>query len=66
MRTFVGLFAGGAIALVIFKILAALLFPFLGMFIGLLVTGVKLVLLAGVAYFVYSLVFKRRKEESDA
>lgn len=66
MRTFVGLFAGGAIAIVIFKILAALLVPFLGMFIGLMVTGVKILLVVGVAYLVYSLIFKRRKEPADA
>jgi hypothetical protein len=66
MRTFVGLFAGGAIALIIFKILAALIFPFLGMFIGVFVTAVKLLLLAGVVYLVYSLIFKRKKEREEA
>lgn len=66
MRTFVGLFAGGAIVIMIFKILATLLVPFLGMFVGLLVSAVKILLLAGVAYLVYSLIFKRRKEPADA
>lgn len=67
MRTFVGLFAGGAIAIVIFKILAALLVPLLGTFVGLLVSAVKILLVVGVAYLVYSLIFKRRRrDEAEA
>lgn len=67
MRTFAGLFAGGAIAIVIFKILAALLVPLLGMFVGLLVSAVKILLMVGVAYLVYSLIFKRRRrDEAEA
>lgn len=66
MRTFVGMFAGGAIAIVIFKILATLLIPFLGMFVGLFVTTVKILLLAAIGYLVYSLIFKRRREKAEA
>jgi len=62
MKTFAGFVAGGAIALVVLKILAALLLPILGSFVALLVTGVKLVLLAAVVYFAYSLLLKRKKE----
>jgi len=62
MRTFVGFAAGGVIALVVLKILAALFLPILGSLVALVAIGVKLLLLAAVVYFVYSLVFKRRRE----
>jgi hypothetical protein len=65
MRTFAGLFAGGAIAILIFKILITLMMPLFGMMFGFLASAVKILLLVGVAYLVYSLIFKRRKEEAE-
>jgi len=62
MKTFAGFVAGGAIALVVLKILAALLLPILGSFLALVMTGVKLVVLAAVVYVAYSWLLKRRKE----
>lgn len=65
MRTFAALTLGGVAGVVLFKLLAALLFPILGMLMGLLMTGIKLVLIAAAIYFVYSLFFKRKKERNE-
>lgn len=66
MKTFVGLFAGGTIAILIFKLLATLMFPLLGMFVGFMMSALKILLIIGIGYVVYSLVFKRRREPADA
>lgn len=66
MRTFAAISAGGVLGILLFKLLATIFFPMLGLLIGILVTGVKLLLLAAVVYFVYSLIFKRRNEEEAA
>lgn len=63
MKAFGTMFVGGTIALILFKILAALLLPLLGTVIGFFFTVMKLMVLAVVAYFVYSMVFKRKKEQ---
>lgn len=61
MRMTAGLFVGGAISLLIFKLLAAFVFPLLGALIGFLMMAVKLALLAAIVYFVYSMIFKKKK-----
>lgn len=61
MKTFAGFVAGGAITLVVLKLLAALLLPILGSFLALVMTAVKLVLVAGVVYLAYSLLLKRKR-----
>ena len=65
MRTFAGLFVGGTVAVVILKLLAALALPFLGTLLGFVMTVVKFGLIALVAYFVYTMVFKRRRQEAE-
>jgi hypothetical protein len=62
MRTFVGFAAGGVIALVLLKILAAFLLPILGSLVALFAVGVKLVVLAAIVYFAYSLFLKNRRK----
>jgi hypothetical protein len=62
MRTFVGFAAGGVIALVVLKILAAFVLPILGSFVALVAVGLKLIVLAAVVYFAYTLFVKRRRE----
>jgi len=65
MRTFAALTVSGVVGIVLFKLLAALVFPILGLFVGLLVMTVKLALLAAVVFFIYSMI-KRRKEADAA
>jgi len=65
MRTFAALTVSGVVGILLFKLLAALVFPILGLFVGLLVMTVKLALLAAVVFFIYSMI-KRRKEADAA
>ena len=66
MRTFAAITAGGVLSVLLFKLIATIFLPIFGVVVGLILTGVKLVLLAAVVYFVYSLIFKRRKEAEEA
>ncbi len=64
MRTFAALTVTGAAGIVLLKLLATVIFPLFGMFMGLLAMTVKLALVAAVIFFVYSM-FKKRREEAD-
>ena len=64
MRTFAAVTVAGVTGVLLFKLLTALVFPILGLFIGLLVMTVKLALIAAVVFFIYSLIKKRK--EADA
>lgn len=61
MKTFAALTVTGVAGVLLFKLLAALIFPIFGLFIGLLVMTVKFALIAAVIFFVYSM-FKKRRE----
>jgi len=63
MRTFAAVTFAGVSGIVLFKLFVTILFPLLGMFIGLLAMTVKLALIAAVACFVWSLVKKRNCDE---
>jgi hypothetical protein len=65
MRTFATLTITGVAGVILFKLLAALIFPLLGVFFGLLGMTIKLALVAAVIFFVYSM-FKKRKEADVA
>lgn len=64
MKTFAALTVTGVAGILLFKLLSALIFPILGMFVGLLFMTVKFALIAAVIFFVYSMLKKRR--EADA
>jgi len=63
MRTFATLTVAGVAGVVLLKLLTALLFPLLGLFVGLLAMAVKLALVAAVIFFIYSMIKKRKEEE---
>ena len=63
MRTVAGLFFGGVAAVVAFKLITALVLPLVGIFFGLVALVIKLAIVAAVAWFVYSLVRGRRREQ---
>ena len=65
MRNFAAFTVAGVAGIVLLKLLAALLFPLLGILVGLLMTTVKFALIAAVIFFVYSLI-RKRKEEREA
>ena len=65
MRTFAAITVTGAAGIVLFKLLATMFIPILGMLLGLLAMTVKFALIAGVIFFVYSM-FKKRKEANAA
>ena len=63
MRSFAALTLTGAAGIVLFKLMATILFPLVGMVIGLMAMTVKFALLAAVVFFGYSMVKKRRHYE---
>lgn len=63
MKTFAALTVTGVVGILLFKFLAALIFPIFGLFIGLLVMTVKFALIAAVIFFVYSMLKKRREAD---
>jgi hypothetical protein len=62
MKTFAALTVAGITGIVLLKLFATILLPLLGMLFGLLAMTVKLALIAGVIFFVYSMIKKRRNE----
>jgi hypothetical protein len=62
MKTFAALTVAGITGIVLLKLFATILLPLLGMLFGLLAMAVKLALIAGVIFFVYSMIKKRRNE----
>ena len=64
MRTFAGLLVGGVAALVLFKLVAGLILPLIGIFFGLIAMAIKLAILVAVGYFVYTLVRNRQREQT--
>jgi hypothetical protein len=63
MRTVAGLFVGGVVALVAFKLLAAIVLPVVGLFFALLGLAIKLAIVVAIGWFVYSLVRGRKREQ---
>jgi hypothetical protein len=62
MKTFAPVAFAAISGVVLWKLLATLLLPVLGILIGLFATVMKFALIAGVIYFIYSMVRKRRDE----
>ncbi len=65
MRSFATLFVGGTVAVFALKAFTSIFLPLAGALIGIVLTGLKLALFAGVIYLVYSLIFKRKKREVE-
>ena len=65
MKTFATVAVAGVAGVVFFKLLAGLVFPILGLFVGLLAMTVKLALIAAVIFFIYSMIKKRKEAEAD-
>ena len=63
MKTFATLTVAGVAGIVLFKLLTAILFPILGLFVGLLAMTVKFALIAAVIFFVYSMIKKRKEAD---
>lgn len=64
MRSFAKFAVLGVSSIVLFKLLATIILPMLGMLIGLLGMTVKLALLAAIVFFLYS-IFRKRREEVE-
>jgi len=62
MKSFAKLAVAGISGVVLFKMFATILFPILGMMLGLLALTVKFALIAAVVFFVYSMIRKRKPE----
>jgi large-conductance mechanosensitive channel len=65
VRTFAGLFVGGAVTLVLFKLFASVIMPVLAMIMGFAFSALKLVLLAVAVYVLYSIFFKRKRRRAE-
>lgn len=66
MRTFAALTVSGVVGILLFKLLATLIVPLLGVFVGLMAMTVKFALIAAVIFFVYSMIKKKRREADAA
>jgi hypothetical protein len=64
MKAFATLTVTGVAGVILFKLLATLLFPLLGVFFGLLAMTIKFAVIAAVIFFVYSMI--RKRKEADA
>lgn len=64
MKSFAKFAVLGVSSIVLFKLLATIILPVIGMLIGLLGMTVKLALLAAVVFFLYS-IFRKRREEVE-
>ena len=62
MKAFATVTFAGVTGIVLLKLLATILIPFLGMMLGLLAMTVKFALIAAVGFFIYSMIRKRRDE----
>ena len=62
MRTFAPLAFTAISGVVLWKLFATIMLPFLAMLLGLVGATVKFALIAGVAFFIYSTIRKRRGE----
>lgn len=65
MKTLATLTIAGISGIVLLKLFATILLPLLGLLLGFLAMTVKLALIAGVIFFVYSMI-KRRKAQAEA
>ena len=63
MKTFDALTVTGVAGILLFKLFAALIFPILGLIVGLLVMTVKFALIAAVIFFIYSMIKKRKEAD---
>jgi len=63
MRTFAALTISGVAGIILLKLLATVIFPLLGVFLGILAMTVKMALLAAVVFFFYSMLKKRREAD---
>lgn len=64
MRTFAAMSVAGLTGVMLFKLLVTVFFPLLGVVFGLIAMTVKFALIAAVAFFIYSLIKKRKEEET--
>jgi len=62
MRTFAPLAFAAISGVVLWKLFATILLPMLGVLVGLIGMTLKFALIAAVAYFIYSMIRKRREE----
>ena len=63
MKSFVKLAVVGVSGVVLFKLFATILFPLLGMMLGILMLTLKIAVIAAVGFFIYSLFFKKNDED---
>ena len=66
MKKFAAVFVGGALGLVLLKIVFGLFLPFFAMLAGLMALAFKLVLFAVIGYFVYRFFVGKKSERVDA
>jgi hypothetical protein len=62
MRTVAGLFVGGVVAVMAFKVITGFVLPIVGIFFALLWLAIKIAIVCAIGYFVYSLVRGRKRE----
>jgi hypothetical protein len=65
MKKFAAVFVGGALGLVLLKVVFGLVLPLLGMLFGLMMLAFKVLIFGLIAYFIYSLIRGKRRAQED-
>ena len=65
MRGFAALTVTGVAGVVLFKLLASIMVPIFGMMLGLFFMTMKWALIAGVIFFIYSMIKKRSDAQEE-
>ena len=65
MKSLAKLTVAGITGVVLLKMFATVLFPVLGMLMGIIAMTAKLALIAAVIFFVYSMFKKRKDDENE-
>lgn len=66
MKTFATVTVTGLAGLGLLKLLTVLVFPVLGLFIGLLALTVKLGMVAAILFFIFAILRKRQDDHTPA
>ena len=65
MKKFAAVFVGGALGVVLLKLLFGLVLPLFGMLFGFVALAFKVLIFGLIAYFIYSLIRGKRRAAED-
>jgi pilus assembly protein TadC len=66
MKKFAAVFVGGALGVVLLKLVFGLIMPLFAMMLGFFALAFKVLVFGLIAYFIYSLIRGKRRAQEDA